>query len=69
MPTTEPSDPYKLLSQSIKRLSTPLEQLLNTHDEFVLQNLSIINNLKTVPSFATAIENGVNKEQQLDRTR
>jgi hypothetical protein len=38
-------DPYKLLKQSIERLETPLKETLAKHDEFVLQNVSILNNL------------------------
>lgn len=43
-------DPYEILTQSVKRLNAPLERLLKTHDEFVLQNLTILNNIKSVSS-------------------
>ncbi|CUM47891.1 uncharacterized protein AC631_04415 [Debaryomyces fabryi] len=48
---TSQEDPYKLLTQYMKALNKPLETLMKNHDEFVLQNVQIMNNINSLPKF------------------
>lgn len=54
-------DPYSQLTRLVQRLKKPLDALLATHEEFLLQNLSSINDIKTLKPFrrnlARALEN------------
>lgn len=52
------ADPYAALAQSVKRLSEPMNQLLNTHDQFTLQNVRILNNVSTIPRFNESLKKG-----------
>lgn len=61
------NDPYGLLTQSIRTLKKPLEELMKNHDEFLLQNVQIINNVNSLPKFNLELQDGLkdnnNKEQ------
>ena len=47
--TSTPHDPYSVLNKSIENLQKPVTDLLRNHNELVVQNLSILSNLNTVP--------------------
>lgn len=61
------NDPYSLLTQSIRTLKEPLEELMKNHDEFLLQNVQIINNVNSLPKFNLELQDGLkdtnNKKQ------
>lgn len=56
---------YDQLSTAISRMKRPLGELLATHDQFVFQNISIMNDIKSLKSVRRqterAIENRVEK--------
>ncbi|KAG4405985.1 MAG: hypothetical protein M5F18_06595 [Asgard group archaeon] len=52
----ESTDPYKVLTEGIKRLHDPLNELLRNHEELLIQNSSIMNNLSTIPKLTKKIE-------------
>lgn len=49
-------DPYAQLAVQMRRLKQPLETLLATHETFVLQNMTAINNVKTLKPFRKGVE-------------
>lgn len=53
------NDPYTALTQSIKRLTEPLDELLTTHDKFLLQNVTILNNVSSIPKFNESLKKGL----------
>lgn len=53
------NDPYSLLTQSIRTLKEPLEELMKNHDEFLLQNVQIINNVNSLPKFNLELQDGL----------
>lgn len=62
-------DPYSILAESTKRLETPLKQLLDHHDEFVLQNLSILKNVSTQTSMRLDIENALKTKNEVNEEK
>lgn len=44
-------DPYRTLTEGVERLTGPLTQLLQKHDEFVLQNVQTMNTMGSLPRF------------------
>lgn len=56
-------DPYKLLKQSIERLEAPLKETLEKHDEFVLQNVSILKKLASKLTVLHQLKDGVNTKK------
>lgn len=45
---TNGKDPYEALTQLMLRLKRPLQNLLAAHDEFVLQNVTTLNHIKSM---------------------
>lgn len=61
---TSEGDPYKLLTQSIRALKKPLETLMKNHDDFLLQNVQIINNVNSLPKFNLDLQEELKNKQQ-----
>lgn len=61
---TSQEDPYKSLTQSIKALKRPLETLMKNHDEFLLQNVQIMNNVNSLPKFNLDLQDGLKNKQK-----
>lgn len=56
------SDPYNVLTQGVKQLQNPLNNLLETHDDILIQNSSIMNNLSAIPQLTKKIESSSTKK-------
>lgn len=61
---TSQEDPYKLLTQSMKALKKPLKTLMKNHDEFVLQNVQVMNNINSLPKFNLDLQEGFKDKQK-----
>lgn len=61
---TSQEDPYKSLTQSIKALKKPLETLMKNHDEFLLQNVQIMNNVNSLPKFNLDLQEELGNKQR-----
>lgn len=61
---TSQEDPYKSLTQSIKVLKKPLETLMKNHDEFLLQNVQIMNNVNSLPKFNLDLQEELGNKQR-----
>lgn len=57
-------DPYAPMAASFNRLKGPIQELLHSHDNLVLQNLRIMNDLKDLQSFRKNIETAIGKRDQ-----
>lgn len=53
------SEAYAPLVTAVGRMKEPLQELMETHDGFVLQNLSMINSVKTVRDVRKSIQHGL----------
>ncbi|KAK6463518.1 Mph1 protein [Scheffersomyces coipomensis] len=60
----ESNDPYKLLTEGINKMSDPLNRLLETHSEFLVQNLNIMNNTSTIPKVTETIETSLKEKEK-----
>lgn len=56
------SDPYKSLTESIKSLTEPMNELLANHSEYMATNLSILNNVKPLNNFQMLLSHKVNQD-------
>lgn len=65
---TMANDPYQILAESTKRLAQPVTTLLSLHDQFVLQNVSILNHVSTMTNLKTSIESAANSEDKTEGT-
>lgn len=52
-------DVYAELATAVRRLKKPLEELTKSHEQFVLSNMSEINNVKTVRDFRKGLEKAI----------
>lgn len=55
------ADPYAQLAIAVNRLKEPLQELTNIHDNFVLQSVSVINNVKSIREVRRSVEQGLKK--------
>lgn len=55
-------DPYAVLEKGIQKLQLPISDLLRSHNELVVQNLSIMSNLATIPKLDQDLKTRLNKE-------
>lgn len=61
---TSQEDLYKPLTQSIKALKKPLDTLMKNHDEFLLQNVQIMNNVNSLPKFNLDLQEELKNKQK-----
>jgi len=48
----------------MKALKKPLETLMKNHDEFVLQNVQVMNNINSLPKFNLDLQEGLKDKQK-----
>lgn len=58
---------YGELATAVRRLKQPLADLTKLHEQFVLDNMSGINNVKSVRDFRKGLEKAVEKQNEAAR--
>lgn len=54
-------DPYKLLTDSIKALNEPMNELMISHNEYMMTNLRVLNNVKLLSGFELLLNHKLNR--------
>lgn len=49
-------DPYATVAEALGHLKAQLKKTLDTHQKFLLQNLSVMNDLKSMKEFPRELE-------------
>lgn len=57
-------DIYGELTNAVKRLKAPLSELMRLHEQFVLDNISGINEIKSVRDFRKGLEKALETEEK-----
>lgn len=60
-------DPYKLLTESIKSMTEPLNELMDNHNEFMASSLNTLNNLKSLNSFQLMLNHKINNKDVVEK--
>lgn len=60
---------YGELATAVRRLKQPLADLTKLHEQFVLDNMSGINNVKSVRDFRKGLEKAVEKQTEAEKAR
>lgn len=60
---------YGELATAVRRLKQPLADLTKLHEQFVLDNMSGINNVKSVRDFRKGLEKAVEKQNEAEKAR
>lgn len=60
------ADAYAPISAAMRRWNEPVARLLAVHDEFVLQNLMMINHAKTQALFRRSVKNALSRQIQTE---
>lgn len=59
---------YSELATAVRRLKKPLGELTKVHEQFVLDNMSSINNVKSVRDFRKGLEKAIEKQADAEMT-
>lgn len=66
--TSTDEDPYKVLTQGMRAVEGSLKGLLRTHDEFMIQNVRIVNNLSSMSKLSEEIDSAKAKLKENNRS-
>ncbi|KAG7661921.1 uncharacterized protein J8A68_004524 [[Candida] subhashii] len=66
--TSTDEDPYKVLTQGMRAVEGSLKGLLRTHDEFMIQNVRIVNNLSSMSKLSEEIDSAKAKSKENNRS-
>lgn len=59
---------YSELATAVSRLKKPLAELTKVHEQFVLDNMSSINNVKSVREFRKGLEKAMERQAEAGKS-